>query len=113
MKRKRKRNLFMLTGSLYYCTLLLKEFLLFSTVPIPVKMVTPKKTTIAVHLMVLFVVNALEDMRAWLAFFSSYSICFLVVYVVIRRECEQTLARVRISQTYISIIIISLQRTKG
>ena len=28
---------------------------------------------------------------------------------VIRRECGQTLARVRVSQTYISIIIISLQ----
>ena len=31
--------------------------------------------------------------------------------VVIRRECGQTLARVRVSWTYISIIIISLQRT--
>ena len=30
---------------------------------------------------------------------------------VIRRECGQTLARVRVSRTYISIIIISLQRT--
>ena len=28
---------------------------------------------------------------------------------VIRRDCEQTLARVRVSWTYISIIIISLQ----
>ena len=31
--------------------------------------------------------------------------------VVIRRECGQTLARVRVSWTYISIIIISLQQT--
>ena len=30
---------------------------------------------------------------------------------VIRRECGQTLARVRVSWIYISIIIISLQRT--
>jgi len=34
-------------------------------------------------------------------------------HLVIRRECGQTLARVRISRTYISIIIISLQWTKG
>jgi len=32
---------------------------------------------------------------------------------VIRRVCGQTLARVRVSWTYISIIIISLQQTKG
>ena len=32
---------------------------------------------------------------------------------VIEQECGQTLARVRVSQTYISIIIISLQWTKG
>ena len=81
MKRKRKTNLSMLTGSLHYCTLLLKVFLLFSTVSIPVETVMPKRTTIAVHLMVLFAVNALEDMRAQLAFFGSYSICFLVVHV--------------------------------
>ena len=35
----------------------------------------------------------------------------LVDKPVIRRECGQTLARVRVSWTYISIIIISLQRT--
>ena len=32
---------------------------------------------------------------------------------VIRRECGQTLARVRVSRTYISIIIISLQRMES
>ena len=35
----------------------------------------------------------------------------VVRYNVIRRECGRTLARVRVSWTYISIIIISLQRT--
>jgi len=79
-KRERKTNLSMLTGSLHYCTLLLKEFLLFSTMPIPVEMVTPIRTTIAVHLMVPFAVNALEDMRAWLAFFGGHLIRFLVVH---------------------------------
>jgi len=32
-----------------------------------------------------------------------------IYIIVIRRVCGQTLARVRVSQTYISIIIISLQ----
>jgi len=32
---------------------------------------------------------------------------------VIRRVCGQTLARVRVSRTYISIIIISLQRMES
>jgi len=59
----KKRNLAMLTGLLHYCTLLSKEFLLFSTVPIPIEMVTPIRTTIAVCLMVSFAIYALEDMR--------------------------------------------------
>ena len=83
-KRERKTNLFTLIGSLHYCTLLLKEFLLFSTMPIPVETVMPIRTTIAVCLMVPFAVNALEDMRAWLTFFGSCSICFLVVHAISR-----------------------------
>jgi len=81
-KRKRKRNLSILTGSLYYYTLLLKEFLLFFTMPILVKMVMSIRTTMAVHLIVLFAVNALEDMRAQLTFFGSCSIYFLVVHAI-------------------------------
>ena len=83
-KRERKPNLSMLTGLLHYCTLLSKEFLLFSTMPIPVEMVMPIGTTIAVHLMVLFAVNTLKDVRAWLTFFGNYSICFLVVHAIPR-----------------------------
>ena len=64
-KKEKKPNLSTLTRLLYYCTLLLKEFLLFSTMPILVKTVTLIGTTIAVHLMVPFVVNTLEDMRVW------------------------------------------------
>jgi len=61
-KRKRKRNyLKLLTGSLHYCTLLLKEFLLFSTMPLTIEMVALVWTTIAVCLMVIFVVHAFED----------------------------------------------------
>ena len=70
----------MLTGLLHYCTLLSKEFLLFSTMSIPVEMVMPIRTTIAVCLMVLFAVNTFEDMRAWLTFFGGHTICFLVVH---------------------------------
>jgi len=33
-KEKKETNLVMLTGLLHYCTLLSKEFLLFSTVPL-------------------------------------------------------------------------------
>jgi len=62
-KTKRKTNLVMLTGLLHYCTLLSKEFLLFSTIPIPIEMVMPIRTTIAVCLMVSFAIYALEDMR--------------------------------------------------
>ena len=81
-KRERKPNLSMLTGLLHYCTLLSKEFLLISTMPIPVEMVMPIGTTIAVHLMVLFAVNTLKDVRAWLTFFGNYSISFLVVHAI-------------------------------
>ena len=62
-KRKRKRNLATLTGLLYYCTLLSKEFLLFSTVPIPIEKVMPIKATITVCLIVSFAIYTLEDMR--------------------------------------------------
>ena len=58
-----KQNQTMLTGSLYYCTLLLKEFLLLFTMPIFVEMVMPIRTTIAICLMISLVVYALEDMR--------------------------------------------------
>ena len=54
----------MLTELLHYCTLLSKEFLLFFTMPIPVEMIVPIRTTIAVHLIVPFAVNTLEDIRA-------------------------------------------------
>jgi len=80
-KRKRKRNyLKLLTGSLHYCTLLSKEFLLFSTMPLTIEMVAPVWTTIAVCLMVVFAVHAFEDMWTWLAFLGGRTICFLVFY---------------------------------
>jgi len=79
-KRKRKRNLAMLTRLLHYCTLLSKEFLLFSTIPIPIETVTPIRTTIAVCLMVSFAIYALEDMRTWLTNLGSCVIYFLVSY---------------------------------
>jgi len=64
-KRKKKTNLATLTGSLHYYTLLSKEFLLFSTMPISIEMVMPIRTTIAVCLMVSFAIYALEDMRTY------------------------------------------------
>jgi len=79
-EKKRKRNLAMLTGLLHYCTLLSKEFLLFSTVPIPIETVTPIRTTIAVCLMVFFAIYALKDMRTWLTNLGSHAIYFLVFY---------------------------------
>ena len=83
-KRKRKRNyLKLLTGSLHYCTLLLKEFLLFSTMPLTIEMVAPVWTTIAICLMVAFAVHAFEDVWTWLAFLGGRTICFLVFHATL------------------------------
>jgi len=104
-EKERKRNLTMLAGLIHYCTLLSKEFLLFSTVPISIEMVTPVRTTIAVHLMIPFAIHAFEDMRTWLAFFGGRLISFFVIHaapcflsVVIRRKCGQTLVRLGLGQ---------------
>ena len=70
----------MLTGLLHYCTLLLKEFLLFSTMPIFIEMVMPIRTTIVICLMVSLVIHTLEDMRTWLTNIGSRMICFLVFH---------------------------------
>jgi len=83
-KKERKTNLTMLTGLLYYCTLLTKEFLLFSTIPISIETVMPIRTTIAICLMVLFAIHAFEDVRAWLTFFGGHSICFFVLHATPR-----------------------------
>jgi len=48
--------------------------------PIPIKMVTPIRTTIAVCLMVSFAIYVLEDMRTWLTNLSSHVIYFLVFH---------------------------------
>ena len=79
-KKERKTNLTMLTGLLHYCTLLMKEFLLFSTMPISIETVMPIRTTIAIRLMIPFAIYAFEDVRAWLAFFGGCSICFFVLH---------------------------------
>jgi len=79
-KEKRKRNLAILTGLLHYCTLLSKEFLLFSTVLISIETVMPIRTTIAVCLIVSFVIYILEDMRTWLTNLGSCTIYFLVFH---------------------------------
>ena len=79
-KKERKTNLTMLTGSLHYCTLLMKEFLLFPIMPISIEMVMPIRTTIAICLMIPFAIYTFEDVRAWLAFFGGHSICFFVLH---------------------------------
>ena len=70
----------MLTELLHYCTLLLKEFLLFPTMPISIEPVMPVRTTIAVCLMIPFAIHAFEDMRTWFTFFSGCSISFFVLH---------------------------------
>ena len=70
----------MLIGSLYYCTLLSKEILLFPTMPVPIEMVAPVRTAIAICLMVSFAIHAFEDVRARLTVFSGRSVCFFVVH---------------------------------
>ena len=68
----------MLTGLLHYYTLLSKEFLLFSTIPILIETVTLIRTTIAICLMVSFAIYVLEDMRTWLTNLGSHMIYFLI-----------------------------------
>ena len=83
-ERKRKTNLAMLTGSLRYYTLLSKEFLLFSTMPVPIKTVAPVRTAIAIRLMVSFAIHAFEDVMAWLTIFGGCLVCFFVVHATPR-----------------------------
>ena len=79
-EKERKTNLTILTRLLHYYTLLMKEFLLFSTIPISIETVTLIRTTIAIHLIIPFAIHAFEGMRAWLAFFGGRSICFFVLH---------------------------------
>ena len=86
-KKERKTNLTMLTGLLHYCTLLTKEFLLFSTMPISIETIMPImliRTTIAICLIIPFAIHAFEDVRAWLAFFGGRLICFFVLHAIPR-----------------------------
>ena len=79
-KEKKETNLVTLTGLLHYCTLLLKEFLLFSTMPLFVELVAPIRTTIAICLMVSLAIHAFEDMRTWPTNIGSRTIRFLVFH---------------------------------
>ena len=83
-KKKKETNQAMLIGLLHYCTLLSKEFLLFSTMPIFIETVMPIRTTIAIRLMVSLAIHALEDMRTWLTNIGSHVICFLVFHTAPR-----------------------------
>ena len=82
-EKMKKTNLSMLTGLLHYCTLLLKEFLLFSTVPIFVEPVMPIRTAIAICLMVSLAIHTFEDMRTWLTSNGGYVICFLIFHTTL------------------------------
>jgi len=70
-EEKKQTNLFTLTGLLHYCTLLSKEFLLFSTVPISIETIMPIRTTKAVCLMISFAIHTFKDMRTWLTILGS------------------------------------------
>jgi len=51
--------------------------------PISIEMVTPIRTTIAIHLMIPFAIYAFEDVRAWLTFFGGRLICFFVLHATL------------------------------
>ena len=53
----------MITGFLHYYTLLVKELLLFSTVPVSVEMVMSIRTANTICLMVTFTIHAFEGVR--------------------------------------------------
>ena len=80
LHEKEKKNQFRLTGSLHYYTLLLKEFLLFSTILISIEIIMPIQTTIAIYLIIPFVIHTFKNVRTRLIFFGSCLICFLVFY---------------------------------
>ena len=82
-KKRKKTNLFMLTGLLHYYTLLLKEFLLFSTIPISIETITLIRTTKVVCLMISFAIHIFEDMRIWLTILGSQTSCFLVLHAIL------------------------------
>ena len=46
--------------------------------PIPVKMIVPVRTGIAICLMVLFATYALEDVKTWLTNFGSHTVEFFI-----------------------------------
>jgi len=74
-EKKRKQT------KLHYCTLLLKEFLLFSIMPISIETVMPIRTTIAICLIISLAIYALENMRIWLTHIGSHTIRFLVFHI--------------------------------
>jgi len=47
-------------------------------VPTPIKMIAPVRTAIAIHLMILFAIHALEDVRTWLTNFDSCMVEFFI-----------------------------------
>jgi len=47
------------------------EFLLFSTVPLFIEIVSPIRTSVSVHLIVSFIIDAFEDIRIRLTFLCS------------------------------------------
>jgi len=83
-RKENKTNQATLTGLLYYCTLLLKEFLLFSIMPISIETVMLIRTTIAICLIISLAIYALENMKIWLTHIGSHMICFLVFYIAPR-----------------------------
>jgi len=60
-EREKKKNKLIYANRI--TTLLSKEFLLFFTMPIPIEMVMPVRTTRAVHLMISFAIHTFKDMR--------------------------------------------------
>ena len=46
--------------------------------PTPVKMIVPVRTTIAICLIILFAIHALEDVRIWLTDFGSHTVEFFI-----------------------------------
>ena len=72
IKIKQKQKLYLkITELLHYYTLLIIEFLLFSTMPLFVKIVFPIKIFITIYLIIFLIVNILENMRIRFTFFCS------------------------------------------
>ena len=117
IKIKQKQKLYLkITELLHYYTLLIIEFLLFSTMPLFVKIVFPIKIFITIYLIIFLIVNILENMRIRFTFFCSkpqqihFGIFFVVLcYLTIILRVMRSMLQKPLVERLIVIQVINLK----